>query len=481
MDKFSPASLVTRSTTDIQHIQIAIVMLIRIVLYAPMLGAGAVWNVVQSKSDMSWILGVAVGFLLLMLIIVTFTVMPKFRIMQSLLDRLNLVSREILTGLPVIRAFSREKHEEERFDAASRGLLKNQLFVGRAMSTLMPLFFFFMNALMVTIVWFSSKGMDTGTTTRGEMMAFMSYTMQIVISFMMLAMVFVFLPRADVAAGRINEVLKTEPTVLDPANPLDRELDDCRGEIAFEEVSFRFPGAEENVLENISFIASPGKTTAILGGTGSGKSTLVQLIPRLFDVSAGRVTIDGRDVRDITKKKLRSLIGYIPQKAVLFSGTVESNLRFGSEFLELNDLSRAARIAQAEEFILEKDGQYGGEITHGGGNVSGGQRQRLAIARAIAKNPKVFVFDDSFSALDFKTDAALRSALKTEISGAAVIIVAQRISTVLHADQILVLDEGRLVGRGTHEDLMKNCKAYQEIARSQLSDEELAKGGMSNG
>ncbi|MDR1409544.1 MAG: ABC transporter ATP-binding protein/permease [Oscillospiraceae bacterium] len=480
MDKFSPASLVTRSTNDIQHIQLALVMLIRIALYSPMLGVGAVWNVLQTKTGLSWILGVAVGFLLFLLIVVNFTVMPKFRIMQDLLDRLNLVSREILTGIPVIRAFSREKHEEKRFDTASRRLLKNQLFVNRAMSTLMPLFFFFMNALMVTIVWFSSKGMDSGTLRMGDMMAFITYSMQIVMSFMMLAMIFVFLPRAEVAAGRINEVLATEPTVLDPPEPLDN-ISDWHGEVAFDDVSFRFPGAEENVLENISFTAQTGKTTAILGGTGSGKSTLVQLIPRLFDVSGGRVTIDGIDVRDISQKKLRSLIGYVPQKAILFSGTIDSNLRFGSDGLTEDDVARAARIAQAEEFILEKDEQYNSEISQGGTNVSGGQRQRLAIARAIAKNPKVFVFDDSFSALDFKTDATLRQSLHTQISGAALIIVAQRIATVLHADQILVLDEGHLVGRGTHGELMKTCPAYQEIARSQLSEEELLKGGAQNG
>ncbi|MDR3345472.1 MAG: ABC transporter ATP-binding protein/permease [Oscillospiraceae bacterium] len=479
-DKFSPASLVTRSTNDIQHIQLALVMLIRIAIYSPLLGAGAVWNVLQTKTGMSWILGAAVGVLLLMLIAVNFTVIPKFRIMQDLLDRLNLVSREILTGIPVIRAFSREKHEEKRFDTASRSLLKNQLFVNRAMSTLMPLFFFFMNALMVTIVWFSAKGMDTGSIRMGDMMAFITYSMQIVMSFMMLAMIFVFLPRAEVAAGRINEVLATEPTVLDPPEPLD-DVSDWKGEIAFSNVSFRFPGAEENVLENISFTAQQGKTTAILGGTGSGKSTLVQLIPRLYDVSSGRVTIDGTDVRDISQRKLRSLIGYVPQKAVLFSGTIDSNLRFGTDELAQEEVVRAARIAQAEDFILEKDEQYGSEISQGGTNVSGGQRQRLAIARAIAKNPKVFVFDDSFSALDFKTDAALRQALHTEISNAALIIVAQRISTVLRADRIIVLDEGRMVGCGTHEELMKSCPAYQEIARSQLSDEELSKGGGQNG
>ncbi|MDR1805225.1 MAG: ABC transporter ATP-binding protein/permease [Clostridium sp.] len=481
MDKFSPASLVTRSTNDIQHIQMALVMLIRVALYSPMLGAGAVWNVMQTKTGLGWLLGVAIGTILSILIVVNFTVLPKFRIMQNLLDRLNLVSREILTGLPVIRAFGRERNEEQRFDTASRSLLKNQLFVNRAMSMLMPLFFFFMNALTVAIVWFSAQGIDRGTMRLGDMLAFITYTMQIVMSFMMLAMIFVFLPRAEVAAGRVNEVLRTNPTVLDPPSPQDDMISDWRGELAFEDVSFRFPGAEENVLEGISFVAEPGKTTAILGGTGSGKSTLVQLIPRLYDVTAGRVTIDGVDVRDISKNKLRSLVGYVPQKAVLFSGTIDSNLRFGSQTVQSDDVFRAAQIAQAEDFILEKEHQYASEIAQGGTNVSGGQRQRLAIARAIAKKPKALVFDDSFSALDFKTDAALRHALHTQLTDATLIIVAQRIATVLHADQIIVLDEGRVVGRGTHEELIKSCTAYQEIARSQLSDEELAKGGVSNG
>ncbi|MCL2023800.1 MAG: ABC transporter ATP-binding protein/permease, partial [Oscillospiraceae bacterium] len=441
MDKFSPASLVTRSTNDIQNIQMALVLIMRIVLFSPMLGAGAVWNVLQTKSSMSWILGAAVGFIIFLLIVVNFTVLPKFKIMQSLLDRLNLVSREILTGLPVIRAFSRQKHEEKRFDDANRDLLKNQLFINRAMSLLMPVFFFFMNITQVTIIWFSAKGMDTGDVSLGSMMAFMSYTMQIIMSFMMMAMIFVFLPRAEIAAGRINEVLDTTASIIDPPTPLDREIENCRGEISFKDVTFKFPGAADNVLENITFTAFPGKTTAILGGTGSGKSTLVQLIPRLYDVSGGTVTLDGINVRDLSKRFLRSQIGYVPQRAVLFSGTIASNLRFGSEDLQQGDISRAARIAQAADFILEKDGQYGAEIAQGGSNVSGGQRQRLAIARAIAKNPKVYVFDDSFSALDFKTDAALREALAREIYGAAIIIVAQRISTVLKADQIIVLDE----------------------------------------
>jgi ATP-binding cassette subfamily B protein len=481
LDKFSPASLVTRSTNDIQHIQMAVVMVIRIVLYAPMLGVGGVIKVINEHNDLSWILAVAVATLLAVLVAVALTVLPKFRIMQTLVDRLNLVSREILTGVPVIRAFSREKHEEERMQEASAALLKNQLFTGRAMAGLMPVFFFFINALTVVIVWFGAKGAAVGGADQlGGIMAFMSYTMQIVMSFVMLAMIFVFLPRAEVAAGRINEVLKTPPSVLDPYIDEDDGVD-WKGEVAFDDVSFRFPGAEENVLEHISFTATPGQTTAILGGTGSGKSTLVQLIPRLYDVTEGSVTIDGVDVRALSQKKLRSLIGYIPQQAVLFSGTIESNLRFGSEDISEEELHRAARIAQAEDFILEKDDQYGSEIAQGGTNVSGGQRQRLAIARAIAKDPKLFVFDDSFSALDFKTDAALRHAIHTEISDAAVIIVAQRIATVLHADQILVLDEGHIVGKGTHSELMQSCAEYQEIARSQLSEEELQKGGVSNG
>ncbi len=476
MTKFSTASLITRSTNDIQQVQMVIVMLLRMVLYAPILGIGGVLRVSRTRTGMAWIIGVAVGAVLLLVVVLMQLAMPRFKRMQVLIDRLNLVAREILTGLPVIRAFSREKHEETRFDGANTDLMRNQLFANRVMTCMMPSMMLIMNVVTVGIVWFGAQGVDLGRMQVGDMMAFISYTMQIIMSFLMLAMISIMLPRAGVAADRINEVLSTEPAIRDKAKVKDGAVQEWKGEVRFEDVSFRYPDADADVLEHISFTARPGQTTAIIGSTGSGKSTLLNLIPRFFDVSYGRITIDGVDVRDLSLHKLHDLLGYVPQKGVLFSGDITSNLKFGGDAITDEAMRRAARIAQAEEFIEGKPEGYASPIAQGGSNVSGGQKQRLSIARAIAKGPKIFLFDDSFSALDYKTDAALRRALSAELKGATHIIVAQRISTILHAEQIIVLNEGRVAGIGTHETLMRTCETYQEIARSQLSEKEL--GGM---
>ena len=477
IENFSTASLITRTTNDIQQVQFVCVILLRMVAYAPILGIGGVLHVVGSSSGLSWIVVLDVALLLLLLIFLMSVAMPKFKVMQQLVDRLNLVSREILTGIMPVRAFSREKFEEQRFDKANRELMGTQLFTNRAMVAMMPFMTLIMNGTSLLIVWFGGKAMDAGTMQVGEMIAFITYTMQIVMSFLMLAMVAVMLPRAGVAAERIDEVIRTRATINDPdeaaAKPA-QEHENWQGEVEFHDVSFRFPGADSDALEHISFTAKPGETTAIIGSTGCGKSTLLNLIPRFYDVTGGKVTVDGIDVREMPQAQLHDLLGYVPQKGVLFSGTIDSNLKFGGEDITDAQVHKAAAIAQATDFIEAKPEGYQSPIAQGGSNVSGGQKQRLSIARAIAKNPKVYLFDDSFSALDYKTDVALRRALKAQTDNATVIIVAQRISTVLHANQILVLDEGRLVGKGTHAQLMVSCPEYQEIARSQLSQKELA-------
>ena len=473
LDQFSTASLITRSTNDIQQIQMVCVLLLRMVLYAPILGIGGVIRVASTKTGMGWIIGLAVGTIMVLVAVLVGVAMPKFKVMQTLVDKLNLVSREILTGVPVIRAFSREKHEEERFARANRDLMRTQLFTNRVMTVMMPAMMLIMNGITVLIVWMGAKGIDMGNLQVGDMMAFITYTMQIVMSFLMLTMISVMLPRAGVAANRIDEVLRVEPMIRDKEETMDDAKEDWKGVVSFEDVSFRYPGADEDALSHIQFTAEPGKTTAIIGSTGCGKSTLLHLIPRFYDVTGGRITIDGVDIRDLSQHKLRSLLGFVPQKGVLFSGTIASNIKFAGEGVSDGQMVEAAKIAQAEEFILKKEETYESPIAQGGTNVSDGQKQRLSIARAIARQPRVFLFDDSFSALDYKTDAALRRALSEKVKDATVIIVAQRISTILHADQILVLDEGRIVGQGTHEELLKTCGTYQEIARSQLSEAEL--------
>ena len=476
IENFSTASLITRTTNDIQQVQFTCVILLRMVAYAPILGIGGVMHVTQGNTGLAWIIVLDVAALLLLITVLMSVAMPKFKIMQTLVDKLNLVSREILTGVMPVRAFSRESFEEKRFDAASRELMGTQLFTNRAMVAMMPFMTLIMNGTSLLIVWFGGKAMDAGNMQVGEMIAFITYTMQIVMSFLMLAMVAVMLPRAGVAADRIDEVCRTKASIHDPdaatAKPA-LEKKDWDGVVRFEDVSFRFPGADSDALEHISFTANPGETTAIIGSTGCGKSSLLNLIPRFYDVTGGRVTIDGIDVREMPQEQLHGLLGYVPQKGVLFSGTIESNLKFGGAQITDAGMKKAASIAQATEFIDAKPEGYASPIAQGGSNVSGGQKQRLSIARAIAKDPKIYLFDDSFSALDYKTDVTLRRALKEETDNATVIIVAQRISTVLHANQILVLDDGRLVGKGTHAQLMATCPEYQEIARSQLSQKEL--------
>ena len=477
IENFSTASLITRTTNDIQQVQFVCVILLRMVAYAPILGIGGVLHVVGSSSGLSWIVVLDVALLLLLLLFLMSVAMPKFKVMQQLVDRLNLVSREILTGIMPVRAFSREKFEEQRFDKANRELMGTQLFTNHAMVAMMPFMTLIMNGTSLLIVWFGGKAMDAGTMQVGEMIAFITYTMQIVMSFLMLAMVAVMLPRAGVAADRIDEVIRTKASIHDPDEATAKAAQahtDWQGVVQFEDVSFRYPGADSDALEHISFTAKPGETTAIIGSTGCGKSTLLNLIPRFYDVTGGKVTVDGIDVREVPQAQLHDLLGYVPQKGVLFSGTIDSNLKFGGEDITDAQVQKAAAIAQATDFIEAKPEGYQSPIAQGGSNVSGGQKQRLSIARAIAKHPQIYLFDDSFSALDYKTDVTLRRALKAQTDNATVIIVAQRISTVLHANQILVLDEGRLVGKGTHAQLMVSCPEYQEIARSQLSQKELA-------
>lgn len=471
MDKFSTASLITRSTNDIQQIQMVSVMLLRMVAYAPILGIGGVLKVVQTGAGMGWIIVLAIAVILGYVMVLMSAAMPKFKLMQKLVDNINLVSREILTGLSVIRAFGREKKEEERFDEANKDLTKTMLFTNRVMTFMMPGMMMIMNILTVGIVWFGAKKIDGGNMQVGAMTAFITYAMMIVMSFLMLTMMSIMLPRAAVAAERIDEVVRTESSIKDADEP--EKLTSHDGVISFEHVNFKYPGAEEDVLHDIDFVARPGETTAIIGSTGCGKSTLVNLIPRLYDVSDGKILLDGKDIRNISMSDLREEIGFVPQKGVLFSGTIASNLRFGNDNATDEDIKKAAGIAQATEFIEAKDDKYESSISQGGSNVSGGQKQRLAIARAITKNPKIFIFDDSFSALDLKTDTALRKALSENVKDSTVIIVAQRISTILHAEQILVLDDGKVVGKGAHEQLLKNCDVYREIAKSQLSAKEL--------
>lgn len=480
MERFSTASLITRATNDIQQIQMVSVLLLRMVLYAPILAIGGIINVVRTGSGMGWIIILAVILLSALVGVLMVVAMPKFKQMQKLIDRLNLVAREILSGVMPIRAFHRESHEEQRFDRANKDLYDTQLFTNRTMTFMMPIMMLIMNGLSVMIVWIGGHRVDAGVIQVGDLTAFITYSMVIVMGFLMLSMISIILPRAGVAADRIQEVLDTDPSLHDPDETLDRMVEAPRGIVCFTDVSFAYPGAEDPALSHISFVARPGETTAIIGSTGCGKSTLLNLIPRFYDVTSGSVTVDGMDIRKISQHRLHEMIGYVPQKGMLFSGTVESNLKFAGDSVTDADMERAAEIAQASEFIAERSDGFRAEISQSGTNVSGGQRQRLSIARAIAKRPKIYLFDDSFSALDYRTDLALRKALSEQTGDSTVIIVAQRISTVLHADQILVMEDGRIVGRGRHEELLQSCKTYREIAESQLSEAELsgaAKGG----
>lgn len=472
INRFSTASLITRSTNDVQQIQMVTVMLLRMVLYAPVLAVGGIIKVVESGASMGWVIVVAVAGILVVLGVLMAIALPKFKIMQDLVDRVNLVSREILTGIPVIRAFGREKFEEERFDKANKDLTKTSLFVNRVMTFMMPVLMFIMYAVTILIEWVAAHRIDSGELQVGSMTAFITYTMMIIMSFLMIGMLSVMLPRAGVAADRIKAVIDTESTICD--KPDCKKLEAVKGVVRYEHVSFAYPGADEDVLTDLDFEARPGETTAIIGSTGCGKSSLVQLMPRFYDVTGGKITIDGTDIRDVSIESLRENIGYVPQKGVLFSGTIASNIRFGAEDASDEQMKKAAAIAQATDFIEEKDKQYDSSISQGGTNVSGGQKQRLAIARAVARNAKIYIFDDSFSALDFKTDVAVRKALREDMTDSTVFIVAQRVSTILHADQILVLDEGKIVGKGTHKELMENCPVYEQIARSQLSEKEIA-------
>ena len=472
--KFSTASLITRCTNDIQQVQQVMAMLFRIVLYAPILGVGGVLRVLNTDASMTWILGVAVALILLVIFVLFQVAMPKFTILQTLIDKLNLVTREILTGIPVIRAFSREKHEEERFEEANATLTRTNLFVNRCMTFMMPTMMLIMNGVSVLIIYSGAHAVDNGTMQVGNVMAFIQYAMQIIMAFLFISMVSIMMPRAQVAAERVNEILDMEVMIKDPEEPKEF-LPEKKGEVEFKNVYFCYPDADEAVLHNISFTAPAGKTTAFIGSTGSGKSTLINLIPRFFDVSRGSILVDGVDIRDVKQHDLCEKIGYVPQKGVLFSGTIESNLKYGKEDATIDEVKRAARIAQATDFIEEKEEKYDSPIAQGGSNVSGGQKQRLSIARAIAKDPEIYIFDDSFSALDYKTDVKLRSELQKETNGSTTLIVAQRISTILHADQIIVLDEGNIVGKGTHEELLNTCPVYQQIAKSQLSEDDLKK------
>ncbi|WP_296646834.1 ABC transporter ATP-binding protein [Romboutsia sp. 13368] len=471
-DKFSTASLITRSTNDIQQIQNLTVMLVRMVFYAPILGLGGVLKVLNTDTSMAWIIGVAVVAILLVVIILFSLAIPRFKKVQKLVDKLNLVTRESLVGMLVIRAFSNQKLEEKRFDETNKELRKTNTFVNRIMSIMMPTMMLIMNMITILIVWVGAHNIDAGSMQVGDMMAFIQYSMQIIMAFLMISMLSVMLPRASVSAIRINEILSTDVAIKDSKETKDFD-EDKYGEVEFKNVSFKYEDAEDNVINNINFTAKPGQTTAFIGSTGSGKSTLINLIPRFFDVTEGKILVNGVDVKDIEQHKLRDEIGYVPQKAVLFSGTIDSNIRYGAENATQEDINEAANIAQAMEFIESKPDKFETEIAQGGTNVSGGQKQRLSIARALAKKPKIFIFDDSFSALDLKTDAKLRKELKSKTKDATVLIVAQRISTILHADQIVVLDEGNVVGIGTHDELMKDCEVYNQIALSQLSKEEL--------
>ena len=474
-DHFSTASLITRSTNDIQQVQFIIVMLLRIVLYAPILAIGGIVQVFQTNVSMSWIIGLAVVLIALVVLVLFSVAMPKFKSLQKLVDKVNLVMREILTGLPVIRAFSTEKHEEKRFDKANMDLMKTNLFVNRAMTFMMPIMMLIMNGISVLIMWSGAKGINDGQMQVGDMMAFIQYTMQIIMGFLMICMLSVMLPRAAVAADRVDEVLSSRTVIHDPKTPKKFE-EKQKGVLTFDHVSFKYPGADENVLEDITFTAKPGETTAIIGSTGSGKSTLVNLIPRFYDVTDGSIRLDGTDIREVTQHDLRDKLGYVPQKGLLFSGDIASNIMFGNPEGGGQEMKEAAQIAQATEFIEAKPNKYESPISQGGSNVSGGQKQRLSIARAIAKRPEVFIFDDSFSALDFKTDVALRKALKKRTKESTVLIVAQRISTILNAEQIIVLDDGKIAGIGTHKELLRNCEVYKQIAASQLSEKELQDG-----
>ncbi len=472
-EKFSTASLITRSTNDIQQIQLMTMMIFRIVLYAPILGIGGFLKVLNTNTSMAWIIGVAVALIMAVVAVLMVVAMPKFKILQVLIDKLNLVTREILTGIPVIRAFSTQKHEEERFEQANHNLMKTNLFVNRCMTFMMPVMMLIMNGISILIVYKGAYGIDSGQMQVGDLMAFIQYTMQIIMSFLMICMMSVMLPRASVSGVRVNEVLETEISIHDPKEP-KQAIPSEIGTVVFKDVSFSYPDAEEKVLSNISFTAKRGETTAIIGSTGSGKSTLVNLIPRFFDVTQGEILLDGINIKEMTQHELHEKIGYVPQKGVLFSGTIRSNIAYGNEEMPQDEVVKAAQIAQAYDFIAEKEEGFDSPISQGGTNISGGQKQRLSIARAIAKKPEVYIFDDSFSALDYKTDVTLRRALKKETKDATTIIVAQRISTILHAEQIIVLDEGRIAGIGTHKELLKSCEVYHQIASSQLSKEELA-------
>ena len=473
-NEFSAASLITRSTNDIQQIQQLLSILFRVVVYAPIIAIGGLITVVSTSNlSMAWIIGLAVLAILIVVGTLFATTMPKFKKSQTLIDKLNLVSREILTGIPVIRAFNTQKREEDRFESANKDLMKNSVFVNSVMSMMMPIMMFIMNSIMILIIWVGGHNIDSGVMQVGDMMAFLQYTMQIVMSFLMISMISIMLPRASVSAKRINEVLEKEPAIEDKPELEQAKFDlKKKGLVEFRNVSFRYPDAESEILSDISFTANPGETTAIIGSTGSGKSTVVNLIPRFYDVTGGEILIDGVNIKDVSQKDLRSKIGFVPQKGILFSGTIESNIKYGKDITD-DEMKRVAEIAQASEFIEKKDEKYDSEIAQGGNNVSGGQKQRLSIARALAIDPEIFVFDDSFSALDLKTDRNLRDALKKQTSGKTIIMVAQRVSTIMNAEQIIVLEDGKIVGKGTHEELLKNCETYKQIALSQLSSEEL--------
>lgn len=473
-DKFGTASLITRTTNDITQIQTLLVMLIRLVFYAPILGFGGVVRALSESTSMTWVIGIAVICLIGIIYVLFSVALPKFKIVQSLVDKLNLVTRENLEGILVVRAFNTQKFEHDRFDKANKELTDVNLFVNRTMTTMMPIMMLILNLTTVAIVWVGSNLVSSFQMDIGTMLAYMQYAMQIIMSFLMLSMMFIMIPRAEVAANRIADVLETEESIIDKENPtyFDKNFEPT---VEFKDVDFCYPGGEGNVLNDINFTSNKGETTAIIGSTGSGKSTLINLMLRFYDVTSGKILINGKDIRDIKKKDLRDKIGYIPQKSVLFSGTIESNIRYGDKNTTFENVQKSAAIAQATEFINSKEDKFNSAIAQGGTNVSGGQKQRLSIARALAKNAPIYIFDDSFSALDLKTDANLRAALKEEVKDSTIFIVAQRVSTIMNADQIIVLDNGKIVGIGTHKELLKNCEVYLQIARSQLSEEELAR------